>query len=122
MREIKFRAWDKELKEMISGDDYQGSEWIAQALEVLMHGGTDEWTEQIEIMQFTGLHDKKGKEIYEGDIVEWQDDMGDGMKRSFDSSVVFQGGAFYPICTMPGREFEVIGNIYEHRELLKESV
>lgn len=118
MRAIKFRAWDKELKEMIYGDDYIGSEQIACALEVIMHGGCDEWTEQIEIMQFTGLHDKNGKEIYEGDIVEhfngvqvveWCEDNASFQMNLNDN--VFDQELFWD-----GLKVEVIGNIYENPE------
>jgi len=52
-------------------------------------------SDKYEIMQFTGLKDSKGKEIYEGDIVSWKAEGAIG-------------------------ELEIIGNIYENPELLKE--
>jgi len=56
MRELKFRAFDKKYKTMYYGD-------IEMTLSY-PH-------EDIEIMQFTGLIDKDGRGIYEGDVVEW---------------------------------------------------
>ena len=116
MREIRFRAWDKQNSNMIDGNNYQGSAWIADALEVLMHGGCDEWTEQLVLMQYTGLHDKNGKEIYEGDIVrlKWKD-AGNHAKQTI-RSVQWNGNGYG--CALTEYECEVIGNVWENPELL----
>jgi hypothetical protein len=108
MREFKFRAWDgEEMREVFSlqsngdGINYRG--------EIV-----DDW----KLMQFTGLRDKKTKEIYEGDIVkfnDWSDDEEVWVKEV----VVFEGGAFYPVSLRTSTEFIVIGNIYENPELIK---
>lgn len=117
MREIKFRAWDKHEKKMIF-DGYYGS-GIFIDLE-----GTIQWdevpTERIVLMQFTGLLDKNGKEIYEGDILEY-------FKKYFP--VVFEDTWISPFkagdncgCCESGSipsEYEVVGNIYENPKLLK---
>lgn len=59
MRKIKFRAWDKEHHNMqVIFDNTTQTEWFLPNL-----------NNQYEIMQYTGLCDKNGKEIYEGDIV-----------------------------------------------------
>ena len=60
MREIKFRVWDKTQCRMFIPDGLKNP---------------INFTENVEHMQFTGLHDKNGKEIYEGDVVNFDDDM-----------------------------------------------
>ena len=63
-RPIKFRCWDKERKcWMNEADTYQ--QVVNQAR------WNPEVGESYPLMQFTGLKDKNGKEIYEGDIVKW---------------------------------------------------
>ena len=60
MRTIKFRAWDKWKKKMIQPNNGDFIGWHAMS----------NWKDCLEVMQFTGLTDKNGKEIYEGDIVD----------------------------------------------------
>lgn len=121
MREIKFRAWDIEMKQMIDWDEIQ-EQWENEGY----HSAILSADHYIP-MQFTGLKDKNGKEIYKGDVVSW----GDGW-NNYKSSIVFENGAFREsrfkntleeICHYwdNGKyiECEVIGNIYENPELLK---
>ena len=70
MRTIKFRAWNEEQKYMA----YQGTPDLETLQSFIFHFGDKE------LMQFTGLHDKNGKEIYTGDILQ--------LKR-LDGSVLF---------------------------------
>ena len=85
--------------------------------------------------QFTGLHDKNGKEIYEGDILMCIGERNDNKGRKYYRKVLFDNGAFG--MTVPEYKFisalcnhvvngklnwEVIGNIYDNPELLEEKL
>jgi len=125
MREIKFRAWDNLKKEMIA----EGYHVIG---EVTVFGLIDQWVQErrgkvpsleyyghIIEMQFTGLKDKNGKEIYEGDILAggmivcWRDDLASFALRK-------EGWAYdhYFGEAIDAGNTEIIGNIYENPELL----
>ena len=118
MREIKFRAWHKTEKSMLqAGDDY-GSKHSLDCVVYFMQG------QPVELMQYTGLKDKQGKEIYEGDILKlvYSLDMGQWTKYGETTIQVkwsdFQCG-FYPFVNFKDIErTEVIGNIYENPEIL----
>lgn len=73
----------------------------------------------IEVMQFTGLLDKHGKEIYEGDIVDGTLDvsMENGCTEDFRAPVVWSEMGYWDIGA-PSSEIEIIGNIYENPDLL----
>jgi uncharacterized phage protein (TIGR01671 family) len=114
MREIKFRAWDKETKKIyivnsLTLDFHYCDLWDGN---LNSEGIARNWDE-VELMQYTGLKDKNGKEIYEGDIVKYKD------KLTLDEHIIeFENGRFgYPMADY--KFYEVIGNIYESPELLK---
>ena len=111
MRELKFRAWVNTEKKMYYGDN---------DLEAFFRD-FEGW----DIMQFTGLKDKNGKDVFEGDITA-------ASKDAFNRHlVIFEDGCFQLVLAT-GRQTlkdaswrghfmeEVIGNIYENPELLKE--
>ena len=128
MRTIKFRAWDESQQYMA----YQGTPDL-EAIQSFMHHFGDK-----KLMQFTGLHDKNGKEIYTGDILQLkkldgsvllykiffvkggfafnthQDDFYKPQSEIYfyESTSDMQSSSF--ICTL-----EIIGNIFENPELLE---
>ena len=140
-REIKFRAWDKVNKNIVP---LWGISWKAwdrnidgggsiNGILIERDGTEDRLENEIELMQFTGLKDKNGKEIYEGDIVEYKDSWSERehliKNRTKRQVVDFVDGVFYPVSkvgfdgeqepSLDSDPFEVIGNIYENPELLK---
>ena len=126
-REIKFRVWNKERKEMWSMDNLLDVDGTTPFQDILrnLNGEKDIW----KLMQFTGLLDKNGKEIYEGDILDWGDNfpsvviwskLAGGETPGFELEE--KGDYEYPIyhtLSAYTNPFEVIGNIYENPELLK---
>ena len=117
-REIKFRVWNKHYKEYVKPSDgcsdYSFIQYKSGNFSLF---GVS--AECLVIQQYTGLKDKNGKEIYEGDICKVN--LHGYMKTN---TIVFQNGAFcfdgYAMCQYNEEQiFEIIGNIFENPELMK---
>lgn len=119
MREIKFRAWDQQEMRM-----YRVGLLDCQRMQIVPPTPDEEAVltrhDDIELMQFTNLKDKNGKEIYEGDLVG---------EPGFYFPVTYFDAAFHIGNSQPliewlharsrrGEDTEVIGNIHENPELL----
>jgi len=128
MRELKFRAWDNKRRQWLSlvnlHMDMTGTLFWSFGGECNFWGEPEK--EGIILMQFTGLKDKNGKEIYEGDMLRpiiMNGCITDGIvefKRG--CFIVRQIGAegLYD-CLNTFRNFEIIGNIHENPELLEQA-
>ncbi|MED1881984.1 YopX family protein, partial [Brevibacillus borstelensis] len=130
-REIKFRIWDKDLKKMrVCGTDIHDSiafDMDNNAVYYNMQNGCGslaDGTGTYDLMQFTGLRDKNGKEIYEGDIVDLRDHPFEGSMKINGVYEVGYNERMELCCgsLLLHREIPyitVIGNIYENRDLLE---
>lgn len=124
MREIKFRAWDKENKQMITYFDISSKGTVKKPTGIGLIN-TNKILDVI-LMQYTGLKDKNGNEIYEGDIIDLRIDDQAGNKHSigyveFDNKLLRYLISFIDGCAWASfNNVKIIGNIYENPELVKE--
>ena len=139
-REIKFRAWDDINKKWLLGYDKPNLGGFSMLGEVMAFGeynkmlssfNLEDW-DKIILMQFTGLKDRNGKEIYEGDVIRCTDDADEISELNSDTGYgnvewLNESGMWYVYEINNGIDIlmqegyiEVIGNIYENPELLKQ--
>lgn len=149
-REIKFRAWDKNKNCFIPNDVWAVLTTDCSAFGIMLRDwenyreGEYFYKESQELMRYTGLKDKNGKEIYEGDIVRSDGSMdfstptaqsksvreiykmpsgftGVRINNQFDKSIFSSASNWsnYTLFNIRG-SLEIIGNIFENPELLGE--
>ncbi len=137
MREIKFRVWSENM--WLDGNDamIHVNPLVSDITEIELEAGHP--LKRYIMCQYTGLKDKNGKEIYEGDIVQYDDPMWNFKPEQVHIGVIIwrennaaficerrliDGKAVKPEYGMSGLELKwhavVIGNIYENPELVKE--
>lgn len=113
-RIIKFRAWDKEFKEMV---EITGINWRNGTCQLARQLFPENWHNLSEfiLMEFTELLDKNNKEIWEGDIVKWA--------WTKPEEVIFEHNhGWHPLNTYNlnwWNDAEVIGNFYKNPSLLE---
>lgn len=151
-REIKFRYWDKEVKKIVDIISIGGKSWEQKKgwyRNCCVEYITDEWGGHIEVIngkevkdyvvkqyyldipldgfdEYTGLKDKNGKEIYEGDIVGAGKNIAGHIIPMYSNNDFPTGGFTikykrmqYPTPMEVSKFYEILGNIYENSELLK---
>ena len=133
-REFKFRIWDSTKKKWIK---YGGNDTVYQSEYYIdVNGGVRElYYDSLEavddnaiLQQYTGINDKNGKEIYEGDIVKFSYYLHEHDIETIVGEVFFKGGIYYfnrdlLMATNDGNfieeSLEVVGNMFENPKLLK---
>lgn len=111
MRDIKFRAWDKDHNDMWSSEDLKEEE-----ISIYPTGEVTGTFNNFEIMQYTGLKDKNGKEIYENDRLKQDESIiqivwsGRGFEGRYINKSQVHDSA---ITNNNYYQWEIIGNIYE---------
>lgn len=128
-RVLKFRAWDIRNEVMFT----QKPKQLLSVFLHLIEQDTIEGGEKFELMQYTGLKDSKGVEIYEGDITHAKDaktifkvvfdkgTFGFAIHHTHDKEIASNPNGMLPMHSVlanGGNNFEVIGNIYQNKELL----
>ena len=120
MREIEFRAWDEKNKEMIYNINLLFSNHLNDCFEEYEECG-------LKIMQYTGLKDRNGKKIFEGDMLHWDSHWGwyvgyenGAFRRIPLNDIQRMNWQHYPLKQEGLETWEISGNIHDNPELMGE--
>ncbi len=123
MREIKFRAWDKESKQLIpvsemrwQWDKHGGRFFCSQCNGELENGKLLKYDveKDLSVMQYTSLQDKNGNDIYEGDILD-----NVNLAGVYEVKDIFDVNYDVREMIIDVKTGEIVGNIYENSNLIK---
>lgn len=124
--EIKIRVWDS-FEERY--EDFSALRMQSRTVNGVIDrtGFKEKLGNRYQLERYTGLEDRDGNQIYEGDIVQlWHEGigyMGEEVTNVITSVVKFVNGAYWldnePLYAYPDEDYEVIGNIHENPELLE---
>ena len=118
MRVIKFRAWDRDEKKMLYGVEHT---YDGYKVSMPSFGALLDCPDFYVVMQYTGLKDKNGKEIYEGDIRSWDNNVIAKVYYADDLAMFrcsVEGTEEFDLFAF-NQEASIIGNIYENKEELE---
>lgn len=118
-REFEFRAWDKINKDMFNVESIN-----FQERRVYKDTVSYRKFEDIDLMQYTGLKDEYGDEIYEGDIVTLHNSKYEVIFNSKEARFVLKDVFFemdIPFTNNNNERMEVLGNIYENPEMMEDN-